>query len=179
MATMLIGGLWHGANWTFVVWGGLHGSALAVTRALERARERRGRTPPPGVLRTALGVFVTFHFVCIAWVFFRANDFPSGARGEMASPMELLQRSPPFTPTCRPTVLAILTVGLVHPRTSSQNTTVRDDEGTGSSGSRRSVKAARSSSQQSRFAKWRARMRCRSCVLSILMDPDEPSAVPQ
>jgi len=75
MATMLLGGLWHGANWTFVVWGAIHGTGLAVTRWFER---RRGTSAGPvrtGPLRRALSVFLTFHIVCVAWVFFRASNF--------------------------------------------------------------------------------------------------------
>jgi D-alanyl-lipoteichoic acid acyltransferase DltB (MBOAT superfamily) len=66
MLTMLIGGLWHGASWTFVVWGGLHGAYLVGERALKRA----GVHGPPLV-----GAAVTFALVCIAWVFFRATSF--------------------------------------------------------------------------------------------------------
>ena len=73
LLTMLLGGLWHGANWTFVVWGAIHGSGLAVTRWFER---RRGLAPVRvGLLRHAFSVFVTFHVVCVAWVFFRSSDF--------------------------------------------------------------------------------------------------------
>ena len=71
LLTMLLGGLWHGANWTFVVWGAIHGTGLAVTRWFER---RRGASSG-GVVRHVLGVFVTFHVVCVAWVFFRSSDF--------------------------------------------------------------------------------------------------------
>jgi D-alanyl-lipoteichoic acid acyltransferase DltB (MBOAT superfamily) len=67
MVTMLLGGLWHGAAWTFVVWGGMHGAALSGERAL-RARIGDRRIPP------FVGWFVTFNFVCLAWVFFRAPD---------------------------------------------------------------------------------------------------------
>ncbi len=67
--TMLIGGLWHGASWTFVVWGGLHGLALAVHKWTAR------HLPPPGRLRRALGVPVTLLFVMVCWVFFRAPTF--------------------------------------------------------------------------------------------------------
>ncbi len=69
-ATMLLGGLWHGAAWNFVVWGGLHGAALAVERAITPER-LYGRLPAP--LRTAL----VFAFVTLAWVPFRAKDFPA------------------------------------------------------------------------------------------------------
>jgi D-alanyl-lipoteichoic acid acyltransferase DltB (MBOAT superfamily) len=66
---MLLGGLWHGAAWTFVVWGGLHGAGLVAERALG------GRLPhlDPAVARLA-GRLVTFHLVCLAWIFFRADS---------------------------------------------------------------------------------------------------------
>ncbi len=68
--TMLLGGLWHGAASTFIVWGALHGSFLAIERFLKVRRE----TP----LLTASGLVravITFHLVCLAWVFFRADSF--------------------------------------------------------------------------------------------------------
>ena len=69
---MLLGGLWHGAAWTFVIWGGLHGLYLAAER-------RRGvrADQDPGVPRTRdlPAVLATFHLVCLAWVFFRAESF--------------------------------------------------------------------------------------------------------
>jgi D-alanyl-lipoteichoic acid acyltransferase DltB (MBOAT superfamily) len=68
MLTMLLGGLWHGAAWTFVVWGGIHGVGLAVER-------RYGHLRAPRWVQQ----LVTFHIVCLAWVFFRAETF-TGAR---------------------------------------------------------------------------------------------------
>jgi len=81
MLTMLIGGLWHGAAWTFVVWGGLHGGALAW----ERWRRER-RSPADATRRTTgrhvwAARIVTFHFVCFAWIFFRSDSF--GAAWDM------------------------------------------------------------------------------------------------
>lgn len=67
MATMLIGGLWHGASWTFVVWGGLHGLYLSINHAWNRAK-LGGIGPWPGRL-------LTFLAVTVAWVFFRAQTF--------------------------------------------------------------------------------------------------------
>lgn len=67
MLTMLIGGLWHGASWSFVVWGGLHGGALAAERGAGIDIARRGP------LGWVAGI-VVFHFVCMAWIFFRAAD---------------------------------------------------------------------------------------------------------
>ncbi len=73
MLTMLIGGLWHGAAWTFIVWGGLHGTALVV----DHWRQRQGWYTPPTVSRrrTWIARFLTFNFVCFAWIFFRASSF--------------------------------------------------------------------------------------------------------
>ena len=70
MLTMLLGGLWHGANWTFLVWGALHGAALVVDHAYRRSRfYKRIGTQPWAV---ALDWAVTFHFVCFCWLFFRS-----------------------------------------------------------------------------------------------------------
>lgn len=75
MLTMLLGGLWHGANWTFVAWGAIHGAGLAVTRWFERRGGHRSSRSQPSAVRHVISVVVTFHVVCIAWVFFRASDF--------------------------------------------------------------------------------------------------------
>jgi len=110
MLTMLIGGLWHGANWTFVVWGGLHGFYLWVEKAY---RDSRKRTPSPVLattgkdyIRSSMGpsftkpvegsfppetnhpknfynlilALLTFFLVNVTWVFFRAPDFKSAWR---------------------------------------------------------------------------------------------------
>lgn len=66
--TMLIGGLWHGANWTFVLWGALHGVWLAIERFFDFDSERTA----PGPAKQWLKRFVIFHLVCLAWIFFRA-----------------------------------------------------------------------------------------------------------
>lgn len=68
LLTMLIGGLWHGASWTFVVWGGLHGLYLVAERPFLPFLEKLRALP----LRIAHALF-TFTLVCIAWVFFRAD----------------------------------------------------------------------------------------------------------
>ncbi len=74
LLTMLLGGLWHGAAWHFVLWGGLHGVALIVQREWSA---RRGPVANPSGTRTAwtvLGTLATFYWVCLCWVFFRAPD---------------------------------------------------------------------------------------------------------
>lgn len=76
LATMLLGGLWHGAGWTFVIWGGLHGLYLVVNH-LWQSLLRRGLVAwPPGLLGRLLGVAITFVAVVTAWVFFRADSVP-------------------------------------------------------------------------------------------------------
>ncbi len=74
IVTMVLGGLWHGANWTFVIWGALHGVALAVHRLLTRGASGKTTQEPFTWWRYGLGVFLTFHFVVGAWVFFRASS---------------------------------------------------------------------------------------------------------
>jgi alginate O-acetyltransferase complex protein AlgI len=69
LLTMLLGGLWHGANWTFVVWGGIHGGGLAAERKL-----MRNQAAAPGQLRKWVSRIVVFHLVCLSWIFFRAQS---------------------------------------------------------------------------------------------------------
>ena len=92
--TMLLGGIWHGAAWTFVIWGLIHGTSLALERlvvslktapapAMAVAGYGSGSMAPldppargerGGFMSRALGVLVTFHIVCLAWIFFRAEN---------------------------------------------------------------------------------------------------------
>lgn len=69
MLTMLLGGLWHGASWNFVIWGGIHGAMLA----LHRISGGSPRESEPVVLRQAPRIIGTFAIVCVGWVFFRAE----------------------------------------------------------------------------------------------------------
>jgi len=80
LLTMLLGGLWHGAAWTFVAWGGIHGLALAVERLVGDVRHARGLPDPPDTaLRRWACRLLTFHVVCLAWIFFRADSFARAA----------------------------------------------------------------------------------------------------
>ena len=72
--TMLLGGLWHGASLNFVVWGGLHGIALALHKAFRSALHRPKTYVSTGWHRVA-AVVLTFHFVCFCWIFFRNATF--------------------------------------------------------------------------------------------------------
>ena len=89
MTTMLLGGLWHGAAWTFVVWGGLHGLYLCVERMLKaRFGEAAFWRTLGGRIALAL---LTYFLVNITWVFFRAQDFATARR--MISSMLFIDRS--------------------------------------------------------------------------------------
>jgi D-alanyl-lipoteichoic acid acyltransferase DltB (MBOAT superfamily) len=78
IVTMTLAGLWHGANWNFVVWGALHGIGLAAVRMWQVARRKHGAAPAP-VLGRYAGIALTFHFVAFAWVFFRAPSLETAS----------------------------------------------------------------------------------------------------
>jgi D-alanyl-lipoteichoic acid acyltransferase DltB (MBOAT superfamily) len=72
--TMLLGGLWHGAVWTFVLWGMYHGVLLMINRFWQ---ERKGDAPSPadnGAGVKLLKGFITFHLVCLGWLIFRSQS---------------------------------------------------------------------------------------------------------
>ncbi|HEY1797780.1 MAG TPA: MBOAT family protein [Stellaceae bacterium] len=75
MVTMLIGGLWHGAGWNFVLWGGLHGVYLVINHGWRALAGARGRAP--SVVGTLACGLLTFVCVAVAWVPFRANGWPA------------------------------------------------------------------------------------------------------
>ena len=101
MLTMLLGGLWHGAAWTFVIWGGIHGLGLSI----ERATGWR----PTSAAAQWFGRVLTFHVVCFGWIFFRADSF--GRAGDVLARLFTAwgQASPLVTTSV---VLAIL-VGIL------------------------------------------------------------------
>jgi alginate O-acetyltransferase complex protein AlgI len=73
LITMLLGGLWHGAGWTYVLWGGLHGCYLVINHGWQLLH-KRFRHKPPSKLIHALSVLITFLAVVVAWVVFRADN---------------------------------------------------------------------------------------------------------
>jgi D-alanyl-lipoteichoic acid acyltransferase DltB (MBOAT superfamily) len=72
--TFLIGGLWHGAAWTFVIWGAMHGLGLSAAHCWSSFRKRSKSKSQQRWWSKAIGVFLTFHFVCLTWVVFRASS---------------------------------------------------------------------------------------------------------
>ena len=109
MATMLLGGLWHGAAWTFVLWGGLHGAALVAERGAAE-RRRRGGLADPGATPggRARQWLLTFHFVAFAWVVFRA-DTVSAAVSVLA---RLITGLGSIGDAVTPTILALVALGI-------------------------------------------------------------------
>jgi alginate O-acetyltransferase complex protein AlgI len=105
MLTMLLGGLWHGASWTFVFWGFLHGAGLVATRLWQRGRPRKSSADHP--VYKAICVVATFHYVCLAWIFFRAKTFADAWQ----ILRQLAQRTT-FHPNLPPLVLALLAVAI-------------------------------------------------------------------
>lgn len=75
LLVFLVSGLWHGANWTFVAWGGLHGLYLLGERGLQPLLNKAGR----GLPQHLVGVAITFALTCLAWVFFRAQSLHDAA----------------------------------------------------------------------------------------------------
>jgi alginate O-acetyltransferase complex protein AlgI len=108
MVTMLLGGLWHGASWTFVVWGGLHGLYLSIERVL-RARFAGYRPGPVTLLGLGL---LTYVLVNVTWVFFRAHSFAKAwllLRGMLGANPQAV----PILPTMHLTMVAAIVAGLV------------------------------------------------------------------
>ncbi len=110
MITMLLGGLWHGAAWNFVIWGALHGLWLVAHRVVER---RRPAAPASnGSLIVAGKKIAVFHVVCIAWVFFRSPTFDQalGVFSALANPgLDLT----PFVGMCAGLVAVLAVLHLV------------------------------------------------------------------
>jgi alginate O-acetyltransferase complex protein AlgI len=100
MITMLLGGLWHGAAWTFIAWGALHGAVQAVERVWRHFREGKAGVPH------WLGVIITFHIVCLGWILFRAESF------DLA--MQMLEGLTRMTPAMvlTPFLLALIVGGI-------------------------------------------------------------------
>ena len=78
--TMLICGLWHGANWTFVLWGGMHGIVMALERLGMQLRGISARFARPGPVKAWAKRILLFHFLCFTWIFFRAGSLSAAVQ---------------------------------------------------------------------------------------------------
>jgi D-alanyl-lipoteichoic acid acyltransferase DltB (MBOAT superfamily) len=101
LATMLLGGLWHGAAWTFVAWGGIHGLGLAIERLV-------GWRPTTRAAQW-FGRVLTFHVVCFGWIFFRADSF--GRAGQVLERLVTAWGRP--SPLVTTSVVLAILVGIV------------------------------------------------------------------
>lgn len=72
--TMVLGGLWHGASWTFVVWGILHGAGLCINKAFMKIT-KHGKNHKGTIVGNIISILTTYVFVCFCWIFFRADTF--------------------------------------------------------------------------------------------------------
>lgn len=108
MLTMLLGGLWHGASWTFVIWGGLHGVGLAIERMFASlVGAAKATSSATGFLATWLTRAAVFHLVCLTWIFFRVPSV-SGAVRFLAGLGSSFQWRPEFTAASRFLAIFIL-----------------------------------------------------------------------
>ncbi len=123
MLTMLLGGLWHGASWTFVVWGGLHGLYLAVERWL-RAKTGVSGDPASGWSRLAFAL-LTYALVNVTWVFFRAADFGGAAR-ILAGMAGLAGEAAPILPTMFVVKVVVIVTAIVVTQWLMRNRTLED-----------------------------------------------------
>ena len=103
MITMLLGGLWHGAAWTFVIWGGLHGTALVVERVWATSSRTRGIVLPHWAK-----VVLTFHVVTLGWIFFRAASF-----GDALAYLGGIVAPATGTVTVTPLIVLLIAFGLI------------------------------------------------------------------
>jgi alginate O-acetyltransferase complex protein AlgI len=116
MLTMLLGGLWHGANWTFVIWGGLHGVGLALERrfrhgAVASPADAEGGRPSWFGVTLWLRRVLIFHLVCLAWVFFRAESL--GQAVALLSGVTVLGWRPEYLIALKFLALMILPLALI------------------------------------------------------------------
>jgi D-alanyl-lipoteichoic acid acyltransferase DltB (MBOAT superfamily) len=102
LITMLLGGLWHGASWTFVAWGGIHGAALGIERAM-------AAQVADGFVRRWVRRTVVFHLVCFAWIFFRAGSIRAAV--DMVASSTVWQWQPEYAAVLR--FLAVFIVPLL------------------------------------------------------------------
>jgi D-alanyl-lipoteichoic acid acyltransferase DltB (MBOAT superfamily) len=112
MITMVLGGLWHGAAWTFVIWGAIHGGYLSIEHWRRGRRERLGIPEKRDTIRRRVTKrIITFNLVCFAWIFFRSESLDSAIDllRQLFDPSNWLEPAPLVTFG----VLAAIAVGLI------------------------------------------------------------------
>ena len=124
LVTMVLGGLWHGASWTFVAWGGLHGLYLVVERAIRGWLGVPRGDPASMWARAGLGL-ITYLLVNVTWVFFRAKSFAAAA-GILAGMVGLNPDAPAVLPTIDMILTAVCITGLVSAHWVMRNRSLED-----------------------------------------------------
>jgi D-alanyl-lipoteichoic acid acyltransferase DltB (MBOAT superfamily) len=114
VVVFLVSGLWHGANWTFVIWGGLNGAYQVLSLAFQRARGARGgdQVRRPALATVILGRVVTFHLVLVTWVFFRASSL-ADATGVLTRVASSAPRLPALLRTRLASDEVLVSIGLI------------------------------------------------------------------
>jgi hypothetical protein len=109
---MLIGGLWHGASYNFIVWGGMHGVALALDKMRMKIVEKL-KINIATIPWKIIGIFITFHFVCFCWIFFKAATFHDA--GEILTQIFTNFDAKAFVPLCATysSVFLIMLIGYI------------------------------------------------------------------
>jgi alginate O-acetyltransferase complex protein AlgI len=117
--TMLLGGLWHGAGWTFLIWGALHGGYIVVNHVMRARRPRAGARPAPSPWAGTGQQAATLLLVMIAWVFFRAKTVPAalGLLQAMAGGIALPALAPGLEPVLYFWIVVGTAIALVAPNT--------------------------------------------------------------
>jgi D-alanyl-lipoteichoic acid acyltransferase DltB (MBOAT superfamily) len=123
MIVMFIGGLWHGAAWTFVVWGVIHGLCLVIERVLRAVFKDAAWVQTLGV-QVLLGL-ATYLVACFAWVFFRANDFGTASR-LVAAMVGAISRGDAILPTREILQVGLVTAGLLLAHALLRNTSIEN-----------------------------------------------------
>jgi len=115
LTTMLLGGFWHGASWNFIIWGSLHGIALAFHKVWILLTGKALATISNKPLYHFLSAIITFHFVCFCWIFFKASGYDTAA----AMIHQIVYDFSPgvwkaFYGNYQPVLLMILVAGILH-----------------------------------------------------------------
>jgi D-alanyl-lipoteichoic acid acyltransferase DltB (MBOAT superfamily) len=115
MTTMLLGGFWHGASWNFIVWGALHGIGLAIHKIWMLLTGKALSSITGKTWYRAVSIFITFHFVCFCWIFFKTDDFAAATQmiSQITSNLDF-SVWPAFYDNYKPVLAMILIAGLLH-----------------------------------------------------------------
>jgi D-alanyl-lipoteichoic acid acyltransferase DltB (MBOAT superfamily) len=131
MVTMLLGGLWHGANWTFVAWGGLHGLYLWIEKLFSDRPVTTATKPAmagfsiPGLKTGWIYALLTFFLINITWVFFRSPTF-TGAGRILGSMFGVIKGGTPLLTTLAMLKIAVIIIGILISHWLMRNTRIPD-----------------------------------------------------